>query len=253
LRCSRKDEKYYELPLRYCNFDYPKQSLNCLPDTGRFFYWPAVEDAPQFPDHWKKEEGVHAGWHDFFDLIIKNDHMATQSTAAPKAAQNSKLREFFIDQLQDIYWAEQKLVKTLPKLSEASHSPKLRQAFDSHLIETKNHVSRIEQAFSLMKEKAESKECPALKGIAKEGEEIIDETEDNTAQRDVGLIFAGQKAEHYEIATYGGLIQLAKDLGEPEVANLFLETLKEEKAADQKLTQLAESGINREAAQEMTA
>ena len=179
--------------------------------------------------------------------------MATQTTAAPKAARNSKLREFFIEQLQDIYWAEQKLVKTLPKLSEASRSPELRQAFDSHLTETRNHVSRIEKAFALMKEKAEAKECPALKGIVEEGEEIIDETEDKTAQRDVGLIFAGQKAEHYEIATYGSLIEVAKVMGEPEVANLLQETLKEEKAADQKLTQLAESGINREAAQELKA
>ena len=177
--------------------------------------------------------------------------MATPSTTSSKTAQNSKLRQFFIDQLQDIYWAEQKLVKTLPKLSEASHSPELRQAFDHHLNETKNHVSRIEKAFSVMKEKAEAKECPALKGIAEEGEDIIDETDDNTAQRDVGLIFAGQKAEHYEIATYGALIQLAKDMGETEVADLLQETLKEEKAADQKLTQLAESGINRDAAQEM--
>jgi ferritin-like metal-binding protein YciE len=102
-----------------------------------------------------------------------------------------------------------------------------------------------------MKEQAEAKECPALKGIAEEGEEIIDETEAGTAQRDVGLIFAGQKAEHYEIATYGALIQLAKDMGETEVATLLQDTLKEEKAADQKLTQLAVSGINREAAQEM--
>ena len=187
----------------------------------------------------------------FFGLSVKNNHMATQTTSAPKVAKNSKLREFFIEQLQDIYWAEQKLVKTLPKLSEASRSPELRQAFDSHLNETKNHVSRIEKAFSLMKEEAEAKECPALKGIAEEGEEIIDETDAGSAQRDVGLIFAGQKAEHYEIATYGALIQLAKDMGEKEVATLLQDTLKEEKAADQKLTQLAESGINREAAQEM--
>lgn len=187
----------------------------------------------------------------FFGLSVKNNHMATQTTPAPKVAKNSKLREFFIEQLQDIYWAEQKLVKTLPKLSEASRSPELRQAFDSHLNETKNHVSRIEKAFSLMKEEAEAKECPALKGIAEEGEEIIDETDAGSAQRDVGLIFAGQKAEHYEIATYGALIQLAKDMGEKEVATLLQDTLKEEKAADQKLTQLAESGINREAAQEM--
>jgi ferritin-like metal-binding protein YciE len=190
----------------------------------------------------------------FFGVKVKNDqYMATPTSTTSKTAQHSKLRQFFIEQLQDIYWAEQKLVKTLPKLSEASHSPELRQAFDSHLNETKNHVSRIEKAFSLMKEKAEATECPAIKGIAEEGEEIIDETEDNTAQRDVGLIFAGQKAEHYEIATYGALIQLAKDMGEMEVANLLQETLKEEKAADQKLTQLAVSGINKDAAKEVEA
>ena len=189
----------------------------------------------------------------FFGVKDKNKTMPTQSKSTPKTAQHSKLREFFIEQLQDIYWAEQKLVKTLPKLSEASRSPELARAFDSHLTETKNHVTRIEKAFSLMKEKAEAKECPAIKGIAKEGEEIIDETEEGTAQRDVGLIFAGQKAEHYEIATYGALIQLARDMGENEVANLLQETLKEEKAADQKLTQLATSGINKEAAREVEA
>src|ERR1700733_14958795 len=152
----------------------------------------------------------------FFGVKVKNNTMPTQSKSSSKAAQNSKLREFFIDQLQDIYWAEQKLVKTLPKLSKASHSPELRQAFDSHLNETKNHMTRIEKAFSLMKEKAESKECPALKGIAEEGEEIIDEPEHNPAQRDVGLIFGAQKAEYYEIATYGGLVRLTKAMGETE-------------------------------------
>lgn len=156
-----------------------------------------------------------------------------------------------MDQLKDIYWAEQKLVKTLPKLSEAAHSPELKAAFDNHLAETENHVTRLEQVFSLLGEKAKAVECPALKGIAEEGEEIIDETEDDTAQRDVGLIFAGQKAEHYEIATYGALLQLAKDMGQDQVADLLSQTLNEEKKADQKLTELATSGINREAVQEM--
>jgi ferritin-like metal-binding protein YciE len=177
--------------------------------------------------------------------------MATQHQRSPKAALNSKLKEFFLDQLRDIYWAEQKLVKTLPKLSEAAHSDELRAAFDSHLIETQGHVSRLEEVFSLLGEEPKAIECPALKGIAEEGEEIIDETEDNTAQRDVGLIFAGQKAEHYEIATYGSLMQLAKDMDQPEIADLLGQTLTEEKAANDKLTELATSGINREAAAEM--
>lgn len=165
---------------------------------------------------------------------------------------HSKLKEFFLDQLKDIYWAEQKLVKTLPKLSEAAHSDKLKRAFDSHLAETKGHVSRLEQVFDLLNEKGQAVECPALKGIAEEGEEIIDETEDNTAQRDVGLIFAGQKAEHYEIATYGALVQLAREMGQVEIAELLGQTLAEEKKADEKLTELATGGINHEAALETT-
>src|ERR1700744_394074 len=174
-----------------------------------------------------------------------------QGQTTTTAALNRKLKEFFLDQLRVIYWAEKKLVKTLPKLSEAAHSDELRAAFDSHLTETETHVTRLEQVFELMGEEAKAVECPALKGIAEEGEEIIDETEDNTAQRDVGLIFAGQKAEHYEIATYGSLLQLAKDMGQSEIADLLGQTLAEEHAANDKLTELATSGINREAAQEV--
>jgi len=127
----------------------------------------------------------------------------TRTNPGTAEAVNSKLREFFVEQLQDIYWAEQKLVKTLPKMEEAASSGGLKQAFNSHLQETKNHVSRLEKVFDLIGEPADAKKCHAMAGIVDEGEEIIDETEENTAQRDVGLIFAGQKAEHYEIATYG--------------------------------------------------
>ena len=165
--------------------------------------------------------------------------------------QNSKLQEFFVDQLQDMYWAEQKLVKTLPKLSEAARSGELKYAFDSHLQETKNHVSRLEKIFDLIGEPAHSKKCHAIAGITEEGEDIIDETEDSTAQRDVGLIFAGQKAEHYEIATYGGLVQLAKTLGYADVAELLGATLSEEKKADNLLTEIAQNSINAEASEEI--
>jgi ferritin-like metal-binding protein YciE len=175
--------------------------------------------------------------------------MAQQNSA--KDALNSKLKEFFLEQLQDIYWAENKLVKTLPKMADAATSDELRAAFEGHLTETEGHVSRVEQVFALLGEEAEAKECPALKGIAEEGEDIIDETEEGTAQRDVGLIFAGQKAEHYEIATYGALVQLAKDMGQDQIADLLGQTLAEEKKADEKLTELATNGINREAAQEI--
>jgi ferritin-like metal-binding protein YciE len=165
--------------------------------------------------------------------------------------QNSKLQEFFVDQLQDIYWAEQKMVKTLPKLSEAARSSELKYAFDSHLQETKNHVSRLEKIFDLIGEPAHSKKCHAMAGITEEGEDIIDETEENTAQRDVGLIFAGQKAEHYEIATYGGLVQLAKTLGYTDAAELLGVTLAEEKKADSLLTEIAENHVNIEASEEI--
>ncbi|HXO77247.1 MAG TPA: ferritin-like domain-containing protein [Puia sp.] len=168
------------------------------------------------------------------------------------AAKNSRLQEFFIDQLQDIYWAEQKLVKTLPKMEDAANSNELKQAFNSHLQETRNHVSRLEKVFDLMGEPAEAKKCHAMAGITDEGEEIIDETEDNTAQRDVGLIFAGQKAEHYEIASYGGLVQLARTLGYTDIAEILGVTLAEEKKADGLLTRIAENGINVQAKEEVS-
>ena len=169
----------------------------------------------------------------------------------PATAKNSRLQEFFIDQLQDIYWAEQKLVKTLPKMEDAANSNELKQAFNSHLQETRNHVSRLEKVFDLLGEPAEAKKCHAMAGITDEGEEIIDETEDNTAQRDVGLIFAGQKAEHYEIASYGGLVQLARTLGYTDIAEILGVTLAEEKKADALLTSIAENGINVQAKEEV--
>lgn len=174
-----------------------------------------------------------------------------QINPATNAAKNSRLQEFFIDQLQDIYWAEQKLVKTLPKMEDAANSNELKQAFNSHLQETRNHVSRLEKVFDLMGEPAEAKKCHAMAGITDEGEEIIDETEDNTAQRDVGLIFAGQKAEHYEIASYGGLVQLARTLGYADIAEILGVTLAEEKKADGLLTRIAENGINVQAKEEV--
>ena len=177
--------------------------------------------------------------------------MDTNIVNTPAAAGNSRLLEFFVEQLKDIYWAEQKLVKVLPRLENAAHTEELKQAFSSHFQETKNHVSRLEKIFDMINIPAEGKECHAIAGIADEGEEIIDETEDNTAQRDVGLIFAGQKAEHYEIATYGGLVQLARTLGYSDAAEILSVTLAEEKKADSLLTRIAESGVNAQAKEEV--
>jgi ferritin-like metal-binding protein YciE len=172
------------------------------------------------------------------------------TTLDANTAVDSKLQEFFVAQLQDIYWAEKKLVKTLPKLEEAATAMKLKEAFHNHLSQTEDHVSRLEQVFASIGEEAKAQKCPAMAGIVEEGEEIIDETEEGTSTRDAGLIFAGQKAEHYEIASYGGLAQLARILGYGEAVQLLETTLQEEKYADSLLTDIAENNINERAAKE---
>jgi ferritin-like metal-binding protein YciE len=165
-------------------------------------------------------------------------------------ATDSKLKEFFVDQLKDIYWAEKKLVKTLPKLEDAATTPELKNAFANHCWQTQAHVRRLEEVFGIVGEEVDDTKCPAMAGIVDEGADIIDETEEGTAQRDVGLIFAGQKAEHYEIATYGGLVTLARTMGYPAAADLLGQTLAEEKEADDLLTQIAENNVNYRASRE---
>jgi ferritin-like metal-binding protein YciE len=160
------------------------------------------------------------------------------------------LEDFFKDEIKDIYWAEKHLVKTLPKMAKAATSAELKEAFTNHLEETKVHVQRLEKVFGLLEEKAQAKKCDAMDGITKEGDGIVEETETGTSTRDVGLILAGQKVEHYEISTYGGLAQLARNLGRDDVAELLEATLEEEKAADELLTNIAEENINYAAAQE---
>ncbi len=163
---------------------------------------------------------------------------------------DSRLEEFFTDELKDIYWAEKHLVETLPKMKEASSSFQLKNAIGDHLEQTKEHVSRLERVFDMLGQEAEAKKCDAIEGITDEGEDIIEDTEDGTATRDVGVIMAGQKVEHYEIATYGGLVQLAKTLGHDDIAQLLATTLQEEKKADEMLTSIAEKNVNYEAMEE---
>jgi len=152
-----------------------------------------------------------------------------------------ELQQLFVDQLQDIYWAEQRLAEVLPKLEETAWSTELKQAFSSHFQETKTHLSRLEKVFDMINTPRGEKRHTAIAGIADEGQTIIDETKDNTAQRDVGLIFASQKAEHYEIATYGGLVQLARSLGYTDAAEMLSVTLAEEQKADSLLTRIADT------------
>ncbi|MEO8414773.1 MAG: ferritin-like domain-containing protein [Ginsengibacter sp.] len=173
-----------------------------------------------------------------------------KSASAGKASSDNMLKEFFTDELKDIYWAEKHLVKTLPKMKKAATSVELQDAFAEHLEVTKTHVSRLEEAFEMLGKKAQAKKCDAMEGITKEGEGIIEDTEEGTSTRDVGLILAAQKVEHYEISTYGGLHQLAVTLGLNEVADILAQTLEEEKETDEKLTQIAENNINYEAAEE---
>jgi len=160
------------------------------------------------------------------------------------------LNELFKDSISDLYWAENHLVKALPKMISAATSPELIKAIESHLEETKTHVSRLEQVFEHLGEKAIAKKCDAMEGLTKEAEGIVEETEPGTATRDVGIILASQKVEHYEIASYGGLYQLATTLGLTDIADLLEQTLNEEKNADSKLTDIAEKEINYKAAEE---
>jgi ferritin-like metal-binding protein YciE len=163
---------------------------------------------------------------------------------------DSSLKKFFNDELKDIYWAEQHLVKTLPKMVKAASSEELKSAFTDHLEVTKEHVTRLEQVFNTLNQKPQAKKCEAMEGITKEGASIIEDTENGTATRDAGLILAGQKVEHYEIATYGGLSQLAKTLGYKKVSEILEKTLAEEKEADESLSEIAEKTVNEEASHE---
>ncbi len=177
--------------------------------------------------------------------------MSTKKASNSQESESSMLMNFFVDELRDIYWAEKHLIKTLPKMQKAASSSELQQAFSNHLEMTREHVSRLEQAFETLGKKAQGKKCEAMEGITKEGEGIIEETQKGTATRDVALIMAAQKVEHYEIATYGGLVQLAKTIGQNEIATTLGTTLSEEKETDQLLTDIAENNINYQATQEV--
>jgi ferritin-like metal-binding protein YciE len=181
--------------------------------------------------------------------------MEKETGSEPKFKTNTiktepALKELFLDGLRDIYWAENHLVKTLPKMIQSATSEKLAAAIKDHLVQTEEHVSRLEDIFEQLGEKKIAKKCDAMEGLTKEGEGIIESTDDGTATRDVGIILASQKVEHYEIASYGGLAKLAKTLGLEQVAETLALTLGEEKQADELLTQIAESDVNIKASEE---
>jgi ferritin-like metal-binding protein YciE len=164
------------------------------------------------------------------------------------AAANT-LHDAFIDELRDAYDAEKQLTKALPKLAKAASSSELRSVFEKHLEETRGHVTRLEQVFESIDEPAKSKHCEGIAGIVEEGKSILDEDFQGTTM-DACLVAAGQRAEHYEMAAYGTLVAWARAMGHVEAADLLQQTLEEEKAADRKLSALAEDGINQDAAEE---
>jgi ferritin-like metal-binding protein YciE len=180
---------------------------------------------------------------------------ATKKAPAKPAGKNesTQLDKYFTDSLKDIYWAEKHLTKVLPKMKKAATNQELKDAIEDHLGVTEEHVSRLEQVFKLLGKTAQAKKCDAMEGLTKEGDSIVEETEDGSNTRDVGIIMAAQKVEHYEIATYGALVQLAKTMGNPEVADILAQTLAEEKQADEGLTEIAENNINWEATQDGAA
>jgi ferritin-like metal-binding protein YciE len=174
----------------------------------------------------------------------------TGAESSSEGQRHPMLEKFFIDELKDIYWAEKHLVKALGKLSKQATTDELQQAFEDHAAATEEHVSRLEQVFEMFGKKAQAKKCEAMDGLTKEAEGLLEDTEDGSMTRDVGLIIAAQKVEHYEIATYGSLVQLANTMGLTEIAEILGETLQEEKDTDELLTYIAENNINMEAEKE---
>ena len=157
------------------------------------------------------------------------------------------LNDFFLEELKDIHGAEKQLTKALPNLKKAATSPDLTMAFEDHLQVTMNQINRLEQVFQLLGVEPEAKKCEGMEGLIKEGEKVIEDTDAGSATRDVGLIVSAQKVEHYEIAAYGSLRQLAKTIDKPEVSQLLEQTLQEEKETDMLLSNLAETLINQDA------
>jgi ferritin-like metal-binding protein YciE len=160
------------------------------------------------------------------------------SLGKEKTMRIETMQDLFVEQIQDLYDAEERLVKALPKMAEAATSTELRSAFTDHLEQTKGHVKRLEQVFSEVGQKADRQTCEAMKGLIKEGEELIDEVKQSPL-RDAGLIAAANRVEHYEMAGYGTARTLAESLGLSGAAKLLQQTLDEERQADAKLSKIS--------------
>jgi ferritin-like metal-binding protein YciE len=182
----------------------------------------------------------------------KKDEKKTTSNKKGKLKieDENALKDFLVDELKDIYFAENEILKGLTKMKDAASSTKLKKAIDKHYNQTETQIVRLEEAFKLFDEKPVKKKCKAIVGILAEGDDILEDTEEGTMTRDAAIIIASQKVEHYEIATYGSLAELARTINREDVAKLLEKTLKEEKKTDVTLTVLAVDKINEQAAQE---
>jgi ferritin-like metal-binding protein YciE len=175
----------------------------------------------------------------------------TRQRPASKANDDATLlKELFIDELRDIYWAEKYLTKAMPRLLKAATSPQLTHAFEQHLMQTLEQITRIELAFEMLEMHPRARKCEAMEGLVKECQQMLQDMPKGSSALDAGLIICAQKIEHYEIAAYGSLVQLAKTMGHKDVADILHITLVEEKETDELLTELAVSGINLDAVHE---
>ncbi|CAM3103858.1 ferritin-like domain-containing protein [Kaistella daneshvariae] len=182
--------------------------------------------------------------------MSQNSETSGRKDYSHEATKDGPLYKFFLDGLKDMYFAEKHILEALPKMKAAATTEELQDAFEDHHLVTQKQVSRLEKVFKSIDEKAEGKKCEAIIGIVKEGESIIQDTDEGTMTRDAALIIAAQKVEHYEIASYGGLVALAETLDLGRAADLLQTTLEEEEETDLDLTDIAESFINFRAADE---
>jgi len=183
-------------------------------------------------------------------MPTKTNTKSGAAAASRTKEAESALKELLVDEIKDMYWAEKHLAQALPKMIKGATSEDLKQTITNHLEETKNHVTRLESVFEAIGEKASAKKCLAMEGLLKEAEELLSDTDKGTEVRDVAIISAAQKVEHYEIASYGTMRTLAGTLGLTEAQSLLEETLAEEKHADALLTEVAENYVNEAAAAE---
>lgn len=175
-----------------------------------------------------------------------NQNPSTHRSEDQTPAVDNDLYQLFLDELADVYSAEQQLIKALPKMVKAAQNRELSEAFEAHLEETRGHATRLQEVAKALDESLENKTCAAMQGLIKEAGELMEEQKDSTAL-DAALIAAGQKVEHYEMASYGTLIAWAEEMGHEDAVKVLTETLREEEAADEKLSSIARSDANPQA------